>query len=132
MLLEAGAWLGLARLAARLVPLRWLEPFLGRHQAESPLDDEPAQRHTYRQTAQAILTMSRHVPWECPCLAQAIAAHRMLGRRGIPSTLYFGVRKTEDDPGLEAHAWLRCGRLLFLADPDSAEYAVVGKFASWG
>lgn len=131
MLLEAGAWLGFARLATRLVPLRRLAPFLGRYLAESSLEDEPAHRHTYRQTTRAILTMSRHFPSECQCLAQAIAAQMMLRRRYIPCTLYFGVRKSEEKPGVEAHAWLRCGSALFLADSVHGQFTVVGKFASW-
>lgn len=43
--------------------------------------------------------------WENRCLVQSLAARRMLSRRGIPSTLHFGmVQNPEGQP--TAHAWL--------------------------
>lgn len=51
------------------------------------------------------LTRPRHA-----CLAQAIAASRMLSRRGIHWTLTIGVGR--QSAGLNAHAWLRCGNRI--------------------
>ncbi len=49
--------------------------------------------------------MSRYTPWKSNCFAQALAAHRMLIRRGIPSTMYFGLAR-EAGGKIAAHAWL--------------------------
>ena len=35
-LIEAGFWLGIARLAILLLPFRWFAPCLGRHMGRSP------------------------------------------------------------------------------------------------
>lgn len=53
----------------------------------------------------AVLAASRRVPWRSVCFEQAIAAQRMLGRRGVAADLVYGVRKSEQ--GLDAHVWLR-------------------------
>ena len=44
------------------------------------------------------------------CLPQAIAAHQMLKRRGIPSTLLLGV--AHEDSKMIAHAWVTVGDLI--------------------
>jgi hypothetical protein len=53
----------------------------------------------------AVLAASKRVPWRSVCFDQAIAAQRLLGRRGITADLVYGVRKSEQ--GLDAHVWLR-------------------------
>ncbi len=40
------------------------------------------------------------------CLRRSLALQRMLNRRGIPTTLRFGVRQEATE--LKAHAWLEC------------------------
>ena len=48
----------------------------------------------------------------CTCLVQALAAQRMLGRRGVATKLQIGARRG-DDEGLDAHAWLeRNGEII--------------------
>jgi len=67
---------------------------------------------------------SRHLlPLHFTCLMRALAAHAMLTRRGLPSSLILGVR-TERHPSdgtlqLKAHAW-------WAADPDPAPDASDG------
>lgn len=55
--------------------------------------------------------IARIEPWlrrrRHACLVQAIAASRMLSRRGIPWSLKVGVGRDTD--ALTAHAWLLCG-----------------------
>ena len=46
--------------------------------------------------------------WKNRCLVQSLAARRMLSRRGIPSTLHFGMTQgPRQNP--TAHAWLTVG-----------------------
>lgn len=64
-----------------------------------------------RRVSRALASASRRLPWESTCLAQALAAARMLHRRGVPAQLRVGVK--QDTPGqLEAHAWVRAGESI--------------------
>ena len=56
----------------------------------------------------SIRIAARAVPWTSLCLPNAIAAKRMLSRRGYASTMHLGVgHHTTGD--LHAHAWLDAG-----------------------
>jgi hypothetical protein len=126
--LEAMFWLGISRLAILIVPFRWIAPFLGTHMASSDENDGNGDRETVIFVSRTIRTMSRHLPWECKCLAQAISGKMMLRRRQIPSTLYLGVAKKEDGD-LNAHAWLRAGDIIILGGGGLKRFAVVSTFA---
>jgi len=126
--LETTFWLGVSRLAILILPFRWIAPFLGRHMASSDENDENGERQTVISVARAILTMSRHLPWESKCLVQAISGKMMLGRRQIPSTLYLGVAK-EENGDLNAHAWLRAGDIILLGGGGLDRFTVVSTFA---
>ncbi len=55
--------------------------------------------------------VARRLPRRPTCLAQALAVGWMLRRRGIATTLRFGVRVA--DGVFTAHAWLECaGRIV--------------------
>ena len=123
--LEATFWLGISRLAILILPFKWIAPFLGTHMASS---DENGDRKTEISVSRAILTMSRHLPWECKCLVQTISGKMMFRRRRIPSTLYLGVAKKEDGD-LNAHAWLRAGATIILGGGGLERFAVVSTFA---
>ena len=125
--LEATVWLAISRLAILIVPFRYIAPFLGTHMANFDAD-ENGDRETVIFVFRAIVTMSRHLPWECRCLAQAISGKMMLGRRRVPSTLYLGVTKKEDGD-LNAHAWLRAGEIIILGGGGLERFAVVSTFA---
>lgn len=58
-----------------------------------------------RRVQWAISAAHRRLPWTVPCLATAIAANRLLARRGIASELWLGVRANAQMP-VDAHAWL--------------------------
>ena len=50
--------------------------------------------------------VDKYMPWPTECYTLAITAKILLGQRGIPSTIYIGFRKT-DQQQFEGHAWLR-------------------------
>ena len=128
LLIRAVSWLGLARLAVLTLPLRWIAPYLGQPMQESPDTNRPEQRAAVEGVAWAVQTMSRYTPWDSNCLAQAIAAKRMLQLYDIPSTLYLGVAR-EDSEGLEAHAWLRSGALVVTGAQEMPRFTVLSTFA---
>jgi hypothetical protein len=102
LILEAGVWLGLARFYIVWFPFRWLGPWL-RKPATAPGMPDVALR-----IGRAVVTASRHVPWQAVCLPQALAAKQMLALRGQGSVLHLGARLDEDGD-LAAHAWLTSG-----------------------
>ncbi len=71
---------------------------------------------------------SLRLPWRCKCLERALAAQRMLTRRQIPSTIYFGLLK-EDLQKWIAHSWVRCGNRWVIGYLPKKNYTVVGTFA---
>jgi hypothetical protein len=129
LLVEAIVWLGLSRMAI-MMPFRWIAPCLGRQMATTP---NTGHRHRHelelvRLISWAINTAGRHVPWDCKCLARAIAGKQMLRRRKIPSTLYLGLAK-EENVGLKAHAWLKSGDIILTGHLEMPEYTVISTFA---
>jgi len=54
--------------------------------------------------------VANRTPWQSKCYDQALAGSILLRMLGVSSTIYFGIRKS--DEGIpEAHAWLRAGPL---------------------
>lgn len=127
-LLEAAFWLGIARLAILVLPFRWVAPCLGRTMAQSPEKTGTTPAGLLDRISWAVAAASRHLPWDCLCLAQALAGKAMLRSRGVPSTFYLGVAKS-GEAQLQAHAWLRCGELILTGRPGMAGFTVIITFA---
>lgn len=82
-----------------------------------------------RQVSKAVHAMSKVTWWESQCLVKAIAAMKMLEKRGVPSTLYLGSGR--DDQGrMIAHAWLRSGSFYVTGNENLERYAVVALFGN--
>ncbi len=117
-LLTAGLSLCRARLEVRLRPFRKIASSL-----ETP---EPSQPLTATETEQleaigwAIRALGARVPWFRNCLVQAVAAKRLLGRRGIASTLHLGVAPCIEQTSFEAHAWLEVGGRIVVGRSEQA------------
>lgn len=126
---EAVFYLALARLALVVIPFKRLAAQLGKQHEQSPNAlAQPIQRAQARRIGWAVTTMSRYVPWDSACLAQAVAAKWMLQKRRLPSTLYLGVTYDENKKML-AHAWLRCGQVYVTGAPQHRRFTVVATFA---
>jgi Transglutaminase-like superfamily len=102
LICEAAVWLGLTRCYVAWLPFRWLGPWL-----RKPSDQLDRPELT-RRIGRAVLTASRHVPWQAACLPQALTAKLMLSRRGQGSVFHLGA-KLDEHGALAAHAWLTCG-----------------------
>ncbi|WP_407083147.1 lasso peptide biosynthesis B2 protein [Paenibacillus aurantius] len=124
--MEACFYLALARILI-LLPFSRVAPILGVIQEETSRE-LTGEKKVLSPVHDAILLMSRHTFWDSRCLVKAIAALKMLERRGLESTLYLGVGR--DDQGkMAAHAWLRCGPYYITGYESMDNYVVVGKFA---
>lgn len=74
----------------------------------------------------AIIAASRRVPWRALCFEQGLTAQCMLRRRGIASTLYYGVAQCES--GLSAHVWVRVGDIDVIGCEAAPQYPVLASF----
>ena len=126
--LFAVLWLGIARLGILIFPFRLIAPLLGKHMAESPQSVEPTHRNLLEQVSWTVQTAGRHMPWKSECLVQAMAVKGMLKLRGIPSTIYLGLAKDENQ-NLKAHAWLRSGNMVVVGTPGIEQFSVVSTFS---
>ena len=127
LLAEGFCSLGAAWIALRLVPFRRLASGRGDSGTESAADTHTARRPVDG-ISWAVQAAGRRTPWKTTCLVQALAARRMLRRRGRTSTIYFGL--TKDEAGeLEAHAWLRCGTKVLTGSRGRRRYTVVSAVA---
>jgi hypothetical protein len=126
LLVEAALGLAGAGILLRVLRFSRLSRTLGRHMAESPTDEPAAFTTEARRIQWAVETAARNLPWKPVCLPQAVAATRLLRRRGIASTFYLGI-----DPagGYDAHAWVRVGRLIVTGGPSPDRFSVVSRFA---
>lgn len=61
-------------------------------------------------------------------MVRAVAALKMLEKRGIESTLYMGVARDKQGQMI-AHAWLRSGSHYVSGDDAMQGFVVVEKFA---
>lgn len=132
--------------AVTLLPPRLYARHLGAALAGGPQDlprdlPEGAERQA-REIGRMVERVAAALPLlRLVCLQQAIAARRMLARRGIPSVLHLGMVRDPEaraaaragprrGPGAgdAAHAWLRCGAVAVTGGEDVARYAVVGRF----
>jgi hypothetical protein len=129
LLAEAGALLGLARLAVLTLPFRWVMRACGVHMAESPRELDAAGAARVERVAWAVDTARLFTPWDSNCLAQAIAGARMLRRRGVATTTYLGVTAAGPQE-LGAHAWLRAGPDVILGDRQLDNFTTVSSFAT--
>ena len=126
LLVEALLALCTAGLRLRVSPFSRIAGRLGQHMAETAETEDSPKLLEARRVRWAVETSARHLPWKPVCLPQALAAKRMLARRGIASTLYLGV-----DPArkLDAHAWVRVGRVIVTGGPREERFTVVSTFA---
>jgi hypothetical protein len=99
--LEALAALLLVRSQLIFFPLRWILASTvrcsGAREPHSSKDPEQS-------VAIAMRRAVARIPFETNCLCLAIAAARMLNRRGVEARLCFGVRR--EFGSMRAHAWL--------------------------
>ncbi len=131
LLLEALGLLLWSRLQLHCIPFARIAPDLGTGQAETLRALSESQRQTASKISWAVLTVSRYFPLKLVCLPQAMAATSMLKRRGIPSTLYLGVKISQAD-SLTAHAWSRAGKKWVTGNDARRGQTVVACFAQIG
>jgi hypothetical protein len=75
----------------------------------------------------AIIRAGSRSPWRTKCFEKALAGKMMLRRRGIASTIFFGVRKDEQQK-MQAHAWIKCADLIITGGRSIDQYTLLANF----
>ncbi|MDF2911581.1 MAG: transglutaminase-like superfamily protein [Sporolactobacillus laevolacticus] len=125
--IEAFFFLGVARLLI-LLPFARINKQFGVEKMETSYSNIRLNKVQLKKIAHSVQLVSRHTPWKSLCFVQAIAAMKMLDRRAIESTLYFGTGKDRNGK-LVAHAWLRSGDYYLTGAEVKHQFTVVEKFA---
>lgn len=113
------------RMQLLLLPPGKMRKSWGRENGESAGMQTPEE---YRQAAiisRIVGKVCDKTPWQSKCLVRALAAQRLLYRRGMSSTLYLGCGMEEGK--MVAHAWLRCGE-IYVTGGDGSSYTTVARF----
>jgi len=139
LMLEAMILLLAARLAVVLVPFKRLAGGFGKQQSNSEfkmqnsefenqklVDDEAVRR-----LGSMVQRVAKYVPWKAKCLEQAIAVKWMLAWRGLPATVFFGVKNSQEGD-LKAHAWVRSGRVIATGGRNHRQFKVINVFGDKG
>ncbi|MCK1982998.1 MULTISPECIES: lasso peptide biosynthesis B2 protein [Peribacillus] len=127
LLFEALFFLAVGRIF-KLLPFIKSARLLGNHMEETSHSLKCLDKEVIKNISDAIHIMSRYTFWESQCLVKAVAGMKMLERRGMESTVYFGTARDEKGD-LIAHAWLRSGPYYVTGAEEMGKFIVVGKFA---
>ena len=82
-----------------------------------------------RRLARMVEIARRKVPWRAKCFESALCLRAMLRRRGIPSTLHYGI-SAEEGGALNAHVWLSVGGEVLIGGETAAQFACVATFSN--
>ena len=131
LVLEGIVWLALASAALRLVPFRrltvWLGPVLPPGPRANITPTAAQERQAWRVGA-AVVRAARTLPWDAPCLPQAMAAKAMLARRGLRTSLHLGAMPGEGEARISAHAWLMFGSRTVTGRSGRSGHAEIARF----
>ncbi len=125
-LIEALMALAVASAAIRLVPFSRLVETMDLGNGGS----SPARADQWPLVAScrwAINALADRVPWKAVCFQRGLALHWMLRRRGIESTLHYGV-SPRSESGLTAHVWLSLHGKIILGGDVAQDYACLATF----
>jgi hypothetical protein len=129
LFLEALRCLAWAKILVHTLPFPRLARRLGQAQTQTAPMISPGDRTVAVQISWAVQAAARHVPLGFVCLPQAMAAQRMLRRRGLATTLYFSAAFAKGKKArLQAHAWLRAGDKIVTGEEQMAGHPAVAWF----
>ena len=117
LLVEAALLLAFVRLGLRVLSFRTLWRLVTRLSARAAGSPGAASCQADRITW-AVRVTSPYVLGVRPCLAQALTAQFLLGRRGLPALLRVGVTRVGRGP-VQAHAWMETDGRVVTGGPRS-------------
>lgn len=127
LIAESFVYLAWARIVKEF-PISRTSSLLGEMNRETSYIISNSELSISKQISSAVHAAAKYAPWETMCMVRALAAMKMLERRGIESTLYLGTSRNKENQ-LSAHAWLRSGKYYITGFPEMHQYTVTGRFA---
>ncbi len=83
-----------------------------------------------KKISEVLKVASKYTIWQSVCFEQAVAAMKMLERRNIESTIYFGTGRDEKG-NFVAHAWLRSGPFIITGGEVKDQFTIVSTYAKF-
>jgi Transglutaminase-like superfamily len=128
---EALALLVLFRICLVVVPVRRIIGTITRGKVDAQPDttvaiDQSAMT-VARRVQWAVRAAARHFPVEFVCFPQTLAAYWMLHRRGLASTIVYGVSRSPRGE-LLAHTWLEMGDRIVVGGEESEGFAPIERW----
>lgn len=134
LFLEAFCLTGIFRYSLGTKPFKELASGLKLDRETRPvMTHSPDSLEVARQIGWVVRATANFTPWSTSCLVQVLTAQRMLQKRNISGAFYLGVLQpgSEDEqPALEAHAWLKCHDECITGESRHERFTVVSSF-SW-
>jgi hypothetical protein len=124
--LEAGFMLTFFRVALSFLPMQKLTTWMSRADLAESSVSERRQAQILRRIEWSIDAVVRHAPLKFVCFPQCLAAYFMLRRRHIPSKLFYGV--TRDEEQLKAHTWVKVGDRTIAGGDVESRFTVLTTF----
>lgn len=121
---EALVTVGLARLAIVLLPFRHVASISATRPTRPPPSDA---REQITRARWAIRAVARRMPFRTMCLEQGLSARVILHRRGVPTTLYYGVMKGPEGQ-LMAHLWVRSDAIDVIGTEELERFTLLATF----
>lgn len=117
-----------AAIAIRLCDFSTLKKLASRSLGKDKLSPND-QKQVIKLIRSSIAVAARRSPLRAFCFEQGLTAQIMLRQRGIPSTLYYGLKKRSDER-IEAHVWVMAGEYPVCGERGADQFAVLTKIPS--
>lgn len=124
LLAEAGVLLALSSLAIASLSFRRVVRLAAR---DRPARSAASAEAAIADVRWAVSAAGRFAPWSPVCFQHGLAAHWMLRRRGVPSTLYYGA-SSDAERGVIAHVWIKSHDVPVIGCEEAGRYAVLATF----
>jgi hypothetical protein len=132
-LAEAMVMVMVAAPLVRWLPFRILAKAISRPIA-TPLPQDEARRERGDLVGWAVDRAAKRSPLRAMCIECGVAAQWMLRRRGVDSTLFYGIGLSGGSGAalsareIDAHVWVMDGAIDICGLPEPGRYAVVARF----
>jgi len=116
------------RMIILFIPLKYYAFLIGKQGEKTSASEELLINNEIKSVLRASKRAFRVSLWESVCFDKALTVKHMLKRRGIQTTIYFGLQKDGKNM-LNAHAWLRYGKYIIAGRVGMEKFTVVSFFS---